>query len=379
MLFWRRLASAHREESTTNLVVNPASYFAHEVEWVIDDLILAKRTERKAFLDLLYLHYCLRDKLAYDVVTKLIWDAGISVRGVIVPHDVRHLLDDAASDQPQINRWSESTRAKLANSVLTALRDFGLLEGKARKQVAGRTISNHAAEHLVRLLVSEGQRGRSIITDPTWHLFLMSDRDVSGKLSVLASENRLRFEKTGSTVCPRDAFNLGGKLMSSNDWKWKISEAIERIRTRYEFIGRKTGAPFLALIYPPSAERMVLREWQTQCGTLSPEFDVRRIDILEVTQRTVSEFGADNLVAAIKDPMPGSDPQSELAEIWITAICEEVKARLREPGTGKPVASLERLAALYPACGPRDIMQRLWDSVQSELEGPVVVMIPAAA
>jgi hypothetical protein len=175
-------------------------YFAHEVQWVIDDIIVAKRDDRKAFLDLLYLHYCLRDKLAFDVVTKLIWDAGISVRGVIVPHDVRHLLDDAATDQPLIARWSESTRAKLANSVLTALRDFGLLEGKARKQVAGRTISNHAAEHLVRLLVSEGQRGRSIITDPTWHLFLMSDRDVSGKLSILASENRLRFEKTGSTV-----------------------------------------------------------------------------------------------------------------------------------------------------------------------------------
>jgi len=166
--------------------------------------------------------------------------------------------------------------------------------------------------------------------------------------------------------------------VTSNDWKWKISEAIERIRTRYEFIGRKTGAPFLALIYPPGFERMVLREWQTQCATLSPEFEVRRVDILEVTQRTVSEFGADNLVAAMKDPMPGSDPQSELAEIWITAICEEVKARLREPGQGKPVASLERLAALYPACGPRDIMQRLWDSVQSELEGPVIVMIPGS-
>ena len=164
--------------------------------------------------------------------------------------------------------------------------------------------------------------------------------------------------------------------MTSSDWKWKISEAIERIRTRYEFIGRKTGAPFLALIYPPAAERMVLREWQTQCGTLSPDFDICRIDILEVTQRTVREFGADNLVAAINDPMPGSDPQSELAEIWITAICEQVKASLRVAGPGKPVASLERLAALYPACGPRDIMQRLWDSVQSELQGPVVVMIP---
>ena len=38
--------------------------------------------------------------------------------------------------------------------------------------------------------------------------------------------------------------------------------------------------------------------------------------------------------------------------------------------------SLERLAALYPAAGPRDVMQRLWDSAQSLLNGPVVVLIP---
>jgi len=31
---------------------------------------------------------------------------------------------------------------------------------------------------------------------------------------------------------------------------------------------------------------------------------------------------------------------------------------------------------LYPAAGPRDVMQRLWDSAQSALNGPVVVMIP---
>jgi len=45
-------------------------YFAHEVSWVVDDLVSAKREDRKAFLDLLYLHYCLRDKLAFDVVGK---------------------------------------------------------------------------------------------------------------------------------------------------------------------------------------------------------------------------------------------------------------------------------------------------------------------
>jgi hypothetical protein len=164
--------------------------------------------------------------------------------------------------------------------------------------------------------------------------------------------------------------------MSSHDWRWKIGEAIERIRTRYDYIGRKTGAPFLALVYPPDVEVEVLKEWHTQTSALRPEFDVRTIDTAEVTQKVLSDIGAENVVASLDDPMPGSDPQSELGQLWVKAIAETVQATLSRTGTGRPVASLQRLAALYPAAGPRDVMQRLWDSNQSTLDGPVIVLIP---
>ena len=130
--------------------------------------------------------------------------------------------------------------------------------------------------------------------------------------------------------------------MSSHDWRWRIGEAVERIRSRYDYIGRKTGAPFLALVYPPEVEVAVLKEWQTQ-------------------------------TAALNDPMPGSDPQMELGRLWLKAITETVRATLSAAGTGRPVASLQRLAAVYPALGPRDVMQTLWDNNQSTLDGPVVV------
>ena len=166
--------------------------------------------------------------------------------------------------------------------------------------------------------------------------------------------------------------------MSSHDWKWKINEAIERIRTRYDFIGRKTGAPFLAVVYPPEREVAFLKEWRTHCATLQPEFDVKPIDVLEITQRTIKEIGADNIVGSIEDPMPGSDPESELGGLWVTSVAEAVEAALREQGPGRPVASLERTGALFPAAGPRDVMQRLWDSAQSVLNGPVIVLIPGS-
>ena len=160
------------------------------------------------------------------------------------------------------------------------------------------------------------------------------------------------------------------------DWRWKIGEAVERLRTRYRFIGRKTGAPFLALVYPMEAEATVLKEWRTQTAALRPEIDVRHVDVLNVTQEILSEIGVEAIVGALADPMPGSNPQSELGRLWVNGIVDAIRASLTEPAIGKPVVSLEHLAAVYPAAGPRDIMQFLWDSASDVFDGPIVVLVP---
>src|ERR1700730_12466945 len=121
------------------------------------------------------------------------------------------------------------------------------------------------------------------------------------------------------------------------DWRRKISEAIERVRTRYEFIGRKTGAPFLALVYPSEVETAFLKEWRTQCATLHRNSDVRSVNVLEVTHRIITDIGAANIVSSMEDPMTGSDPQAELGGLWVTAVVEAVESRLAGPGKGQPL------------------------------------------
>ena len=165
-------------------------------------------------------------------------------------------------------------------------------------------------------------------------------------------------------------------MSGADDWEWKLREATERLRTRYDHIGRKTGAPFLAIVYSPEVERSVLKEWHTLAATLEPEFSIRTIDVLDVTSRVVEQFGAESLVDAMKDPMPGSDPTSELGSMWTSAVAASVRDAASRPGSGRPVVVLERLAALYPASGPRAVMQTLWDSDHAALEGPVVLLLP---
>lgn len=165
-------------------------------------------------------------------------------------------------------------------------------------------------------------------------------------------------------------------MSGTGDWEWKLREAAERLRTRYEHIGRKTGAPFLAIVYPPEVERSLLKEWHTLAATLEPEFSIRTVDVLDVTTHVVRQFGAESLVDSVKDPMPGSDPTSELGSMWTSAVAAGVREAAGKSGPGRPVVVLERLAALYPASGPRAVMQTLWDSDHAALEGPVLLLVP---
>ena len=82
-------------------------------------------------------------------------------------------------------------------------------------------------------------------------------------------------------------------MSQSRDWQGTLREAVEQIKTRYDFIGRQTGASFLGVVYPPEVESAVLREWKTLTSGLGSEFEVRTVDVLAVTMLVVDELGSE--------------------------------------------------------------------------------------
>jgi len=165
-------------------------------------------------------------------------------------------------------------------------------------------------------------------------------------------------------------------MSTSDDWRWKIDEAIEIIRLRYDHIGSKTGAPFLAIVYEPQAERQVLALWHERIGTLKPEFALEKVDFASITSGVSRELGTEAIVELMNNPMPGSDPVAELGRVWLAAVGQAVRQALANAGPGRPVAALEQLAALHPVTTPRALMQALWDGDHAGLTGPVVLLIP---
>lgn len=162
----------------------------------------------------------------------------------------------------------------------------------------------------------------------------------------------------------------------STKWRWKIEEVIDRLCNSYDYIGRKTGGPFLALVYPPEAEPAVLSEWHTQADALRPDFDVRTVNVLDVTQGVLDEIGVEAVVDGIENPMPGSEAEEELGLMWADAVADATREQFEAQGDGLPVVSLERMAALYPVAGPRAIMQNIRANGRTTLEVPVVLLVP---
>lgn len=178
-------------------------YLAPRIEWILQDLSRAAPLGPTApeLVSLLYIHYVLRDRLSWVVVTDVIWEMWKEGKRLVSLVDILAILDTAPEeDRRRAASWTAASRRKLAGSILTALRDFGLLKGSQRKQIVPPMLPLSTALHIVRLLVWEGLQGAEIISDKIWRIFLRTPEDVADLLLRLSQAGHLKFERAGQTV-----------------------------------------------------------------------------------------------------------------------------------------------------------------------------------
>jgi hypothetical protein len=171
-------------------------------DWCLQTLRNAARSGLGSpeFTSLAYLDFALRDRLTFDFITGWIWSRWNEHRTNVAQGDYLMFLDQEAQELPEVKKWTEGTRKKLARNALSALRDFGLLKGSRTKQIQRPAIAHETVFHLLCILLAEGLEGRAILEAPDWRLFLWSVDDVSHYLGQLAQRRWVRFERAGRTV-----------------------------------------------------------------------------------------------------------------------------------------------------------------------------------
>jgi len=177
-------------------------YLGTSQEWIGHALAKAtlKGSQSPEFQSLAYLYFCLRDRLVFDFVTGPLWEKWLEKSSNLTKSDFLAFLEKQAEVWPQINRWRESTRDRLAFSDLASLRDFGLLKGVQKKSILRPTIAPETVYHLLCILMAEGLEGRLILEAKDWHLFLWNELEVVEALGDLAQRGWINFEKTGRIV-----------------------------------------------------------------------------------------------------------------------------------------------------------------------------------
>lgn len=170
--------------------------------WVRSELILASRPgpESPEFISLLYLYFLLRDKLAFEFVTDLVWEKWQTHDLSIGSEDCSRFLTRLSLEHDSLPKVTAESKGKLIRNTVSTLQDFGLVTGTKHRVISRPSIAQRTALHLVRLLNEEGLSGKGIVEAKDWRVFLWDHQDISRMLARLSQQKWIRYEKSGHIV-----------------------------------------------------------------------------------------------------------------------------------------------------------------------------------
>jgi hypothetical protein len=148
----------------------------------------------------LYYHFAISDLFSYEVTTELIYD--LYRRGLtnIASRNIHEFLDLKKKFHPEINEWSPQTCLSLVSHYLSAMRDFGILEGKNQKKIHRPTVEEDLFLYVVTYLRDCGKSPKTIFVNDDFKLFLLSQQEVEFRLLEAQRKGRIHFQKAGHIV-----------------------------------------------------------------------------------------------------------------------------------------------------------------------------------
>lgn len=113
--------------------------------------------------------------------------------------EVVDFIESIQDGYADLRERSESTINEAATKYLTALRNFGLLEGTQRKEFAVTYIPDETIAYVVYTLFQKGTNSASeVIEHEDWKLFLMNESEVQRRIQDI-SPQYVTYKKRGST------------------------------------------------------------------------------------------------------------------------------------------------------------------------------------
>ena len=149
---------------------------------------------------ILYFHAAKSDRLLYDIVTELLLPLktqGITDIDVV---EVEKTLAKWVSESKTTSPWGEQTIRRVAQGLLSTLRDFGVLEGAVNKRIAPAYLSVEAFTYIMFYLKQHEPSGVKLIDHSDWKLFFLPHEGVERFLVEAHQQGLLEYHAAGSVI-----------------------------------------------------------------------------------------------------------------------------------------------------------------------------------
>ena len=164
-------------------------------------VVLVRKQLPAASLDrILYFHAAQSDLLLHDTVTKIV--APLHARGItdIDTLEIQRHLEKWVDGGKTRGDWSEPTTIRIAQGLLSTLRDFGVLQGAVKKRIAPAYLPVAAFAYLVFYFKQHQPSGAKLVELPDWNLFFLPPEGVERSMFEAHQRGLLEYHAAGSVI-----------------------------------------------------------------------------------------------------------------------------------------------------------------------------------
>jgi hypothetical protein len=149
---------------------------------------------------ILYFHSARADLLLRDVVIELLvprWSQGIMEIDV---QEIESALRKWVEEGKTSGAWGDYTVRRVAQGVLSTLRDFGVLQGAVNKRIAPAYLSVQAFAYIAFYLKQHQPSGAKLLELDDWKLFFLSQEGVEWFFLEAHQHGLLEYHVAGSVT-----------------------------------------------------------------------------------------------------------------------------------------------------------------------------------
>jgi hypothetical protein len=162
--------------------------------------LVLKKFPPAALERLLYFHSARADQLLRDAVIEIL--VPMQARGLVNVNvqDFQRFLAKWVNEGKTTAHWSEATITRIAQGLLSALRDFGVLQGAVNKKIAPAYLPIESFAYLVFYLKQHQPSGAKLIELPDWKLFFVQNEGVERLLFEAHQHDLLEYHVAGNVT-----------------------------------------------------------------------------------------------------------------------------------------------------------------------------------